>query len=314
MAAKLMITRWQGPGGWTQGQKDAYVAQGAQLISCSVAWTQKPVPGITTIIGVQAGMELFNGGVAGSAGEAKYDIATGAIALGYDLFPLIRSSDGQVENARIRTYAATPPGHVGTETFALNMTRGVVCRWLAAQLVSHFAWADGLHVDYWTPASGWVPGDLSGGVFVNAGYTGVSGGASFDTAYMLGMNRFVHEFRRLRTLQGKSSFVIGQQWHNNSEVRELDGRYVEQDPDKWGTDPWQTYHQAQFDAFPSLATAHGGLKSNMVIEDAVRAAGPFLNKPYPDSAYQSAIMAFANTNNCFVSFGREDQAGIGWPG
>lgn len=310
--AKLAIVDWRGPGNWTSPQR----ARAAALVSCSVSWTEKPITGVTTVIGVQTGLELFNGVPAGSAGQPKYDIATEATTLGYDLFPLV-TAGGTVVSSRIRTFAANPPGHTGTETYALNMARGVVCRWWAAKMVASFAWADGLHVDYWTPASGWVPGDIGGGNFLNPGYTGVSGGTAFDTLYMRGLNRAIHEYRRLRTAQGKTSLVIGQQWHNGNgavDMNELDSRFIEQDPDRWGTDPWQTYHQARFDEWSSIAVPHGGAKSKMVVENAVRAAGAFLNKPQPDPTYQAAIMTFADTNQCYVAWGREDQAGIGWPG
>jgi len=274
------------------------------------AFNTKPIAGATTLLGGSLAVGTFNGVIPGSPGDPDYDIATEGVALGYDLLPMIPAAGG-VQMHRCRTYAGTDQGNAGNETFAWNMSRAEVCRWLAQRYVERYGIFDGLHIDYWIALSA-IAADQS----LNAGFNGI---AMTDNQYMQGMNRFVHEYRRRRTAQGKTSLVIGQQWQNDDPVasihmRELDGRYIEQNPDLWGTNPWQTYHQGQFDTWAAATAPHLGSKSNMVIELAVR-GGVDNDKPWPSNpSLQTAVIAFASTNTCFVSWGRDSHALEGWPG
>lgn len=317
--AKLFLTDWRGPAAWSSGDR----ARAGAMLSCGPTWgnvgyQQKPIAGMPTLIGGALCYATFNGLIPGSPGDAIYDICTEGVTRGYHLLPMIPTGKVGFKMVPCRTYAGTDPGNGGNETFAWNMARPDVCRWLAQQYADRYSWADGLHIDYWVALSG-IAADQD----LNPGYSGL---AMTDLEYMRGMNRFVHDFRRRRAAMGLTTFVIGQEWQNGNNaattMRELNGRYVEQDPDRWvtnqhgagGYSSWASFHQAQLNSWPTYTVPHTGNKGSMVIEMAVRAAGQYLNKPYPSSGYQSDVMTFADSNACYVSWGRDDQAGIGWPG
>jgi len=308
--AKLMLTDWRGPPSWTAND----LLRPGDLVSCGQTWGNvgyqaKPIAGRTTLVGGSLALATFNGGIPGSAGDAIFDICTEGVALGYDLLPMIPTGGGLVM-ARCRTYAGTDQGNGGNETWAWDLSRGEVCRWLALRMAQRYTWADGLHVDYWTALSA-----IAADPTLNPGYQGID---MTDDLYMQGMNRFVHEYRVQRGLLAQGAFIVGQQWQNNSnptlEMRELNGRYVEQDPDRWGTNPWQTYHQAQFDAWAAATIPHAGAKSSMTLELSLRGGG-YNDMPWPyDIPYQEAVIAFCSTNGCYCSWGRDSHAGEGWPG
>ncbi len=311
MPAKLFLTDWRGPESWTSGHR----SRAGAMVSCSLAWgkpafAQKPIAGMTTLVGTAMNMQYFQGIPSGAPGEPWYQIATEATALGYDLWPLV-DTQGATQQARLRNFY----DENGIQTFLLNILIPGAGRWLAQRLVDFTSWADGFHFDYWTAPDLWVQ--------YTPGFVSIAGneGPAFavNKAYMRAMNRVAHQIRSLRALQGKSTVIIGQQYHNmngTTEIREIGGRYIEQDPKRWSDDagvtPWQSYHQPRIDSFSSI---HGSSpkRENMVFEFAVR-GGAGHNAPPTSPSYQSEMMAFANTNNCFVSWGRDALAGVGWPG
>jgi hypothetical protein len=245
-----------------------------------------------TLIGTQAAVELWDGRPAGSPGEFKYDVATEAMDRGFDLFALVGKDGLTYTGKRWLTYDG---GH--TTTFALNLARSEVARWFAAKLVKHFGWADGWHCDYFGPP-GWIGQKL---------YAGPVGGEAFWWQYQAGLNRTIHEFRGLRGNQPTT--VIGQQWHNmrgQIDMIQLNGRFVEVRPWLWGTYPWQAFHQAQLDAFASYQRYWGAGAPQHVFE---------LRYPTAEEPIDvKEFLAFCTTNNIVVSWGREQQAGVGWRG
>lgn len=285
MVAGLALTNWTGT--WSAAQKALTPA----LVSCSVAMKAPPVPGARqTVIGTQAAVELWDGEPAGAPGDFKYDVATEARALGYDLFPMV-GRDGFIHTgARFLTF---DDGH--TSTYALNLTRPEVCRWFAARFVEHFPWADGWHADYWTNLA-WID---------QKDYVRPVGGDAFWLAYQNGLTRIAREIRGLRS--PRPTRIIGQQFHNMRgapDMAQLSERYVEDYPWKWGWyRPWQKFHGDQIDAFAGFLRAVGNTPEH-VIE---------LRYPLAYTAYErQSILDFAGARGCLVSWGRDRNAGAGW--
>jgi hypothetical protein len=303
--AKLFIQDWRNAP-TPLGAAWATMSPAPAFCSVSPTWGNtgfqtRPRSDTPTLVGCAMALSFYNGIATGVTGDPLHDMNVQAVALGYDMFPM-RRADGTIVQDRLYNTNPTSNGNPSASCM-LNVSRGDVGRWLAAFMANRQAWSDGWHVDYWTNLDWLWPDTFN----LNPGYVGVgpADGSFWNSSWMRGANRCIHEYRRLRTLAGKSSIVIGQQWHNSID-NELDGRFVEVDPDNWGTDPWQTYHQAQFDAFPATALPHAGSKAKMVVELRVPASATTQKK--------TDVVAFCSTNTCYCSWGIQDTAGVGWPG
>jgi hypothetical protein len=291
----LFLTNWSGT--WTPEQQALAAAGKVTMLSCSPARVSSPLAGVPALIGTQAAVGLFKGLPPGTPGSFQYDVADEAVKLGYDILPLVRA-DGRTIGGRWWTYS----GANGTTTHALNLARPVVARWWADQFVKHYGpWAAGWHGDYWTPLA-----FVDQSQFYLSGVpVAAYGGDEFWWKYQDGLSLIAHRIRSTWPASRLTQpIIIGQQGQNMRGARDmaqLNGRYVEQWPGMWGTPPWQAYHRAQFNAFATQSSFAG----RHVLE--VR---------YPLAHTTEELVAltnFANQENVMVSWGRDQQAGVGFP-
>lgn len=311
MAAKLMITDWRNPEAFSPGD----LTRAGELVSCSNRWSAKPIAGRTTIVGNLSGYSLWQGAVqvpGGTDSQFAKTVTEEGIAAGYDLWTLL-GDDGLVKTGRkLKIFDASigEGGADGTTTFMWNMTRPAVSRWFAQRLYDYFGWSDGSHWDYWTGLEYLLLDTNPDIEALNPGIANIyhsSGAAAGWALYQRGHARAAEHLRRLRTAAGKSTIILGQQFQSASAEwdRELTGRFIEEDPDRWGTNPWQTYHDAQI-ALTVARSIHGATAAAHAVE---------MRYPNAYSAgYKNDVMAWANTNSCYVSWGRDSSAGVGWPG
>lgn len=304
----LMLTNWGGS--WSPTQQ----AMAPALVSCSPTTanldrTASPVPGAAkTIIGTQAALGLYDNAPPTVAGQFPYQLATEAVANGYDLLSMVRISDGGTSQARMRTYAQAALG-TQQETFLLDMTKPAVPLWWANLFHQHFPWVDGWHCDYWTKMD-WIFSDAPA---LNPLYSGVADSVNFWNAYMDGLSAAMAELRRLRTLAGKPTLIIGQQWHNNrpQDCFQLDGRYIEDYPWRWGApNPWVAYHQTRLTEFAGYARYAGHGPPQHVFELRYP-SGPPNNF---SQSQRNEFLAFCASTGSLASWGRDATAGVGWPG
>jgi len=317
--AKLMLTDWRGPQAWSGGD----LARSGALASVSTRWASKPMAGVTkTVFGCQPGFALYlNDFQNPGGGQNLFDreVAMEGVSLGYDLWTLL-GDDGLVKpGRRLCNFDAAVGvgGAPGVSTFIWNLTRPVVARWFAAKLDQYFAHMDGWMADYYTGLEYLLLDTDPNSAALNPGIANIyhpAGPAAGWALYQRGYARCIHEYRRIRSARGAAStLVVGQQYHNVSEpwTREINGRFVEQYPWLWsGATPWQTYHGDQMDQHATWSR-YTPASTDMVIELADRGTNSALVFSVDQ---RNAVMAYANTRSCYVSWGRDSLAGVGWPG
>ena len=318
--ARLFFNDWRGPTVWTPSLIAARTAMNPAMASVSMYFgstghTTKPMPGVTTLVGCQSSVPTYNGqpgAIVFDTNDPPYVIGSEARALGYDMMPVV-TQGGQNIMSRLCTYHEGPGPFnsptAGAETWALNLARPVVCYWFADKLAQFYGNFDGWHNDYWTTLDWIFHQTREDGVVL----TGFQNPTVYGDLYTRGLNRIAHKLRALRAAQGKTTFILGDQFHNTSNpaqyMRELNGRFVESYLQKWGsgTDAQRVAtQQAYFDEWASFTTQHGGSKASMCIEL------DFTSNPSPDltATRKTQAMTFANTNGCMVAWGRDADAGI----
>ena len=328
--ALLFYNDWRGPGIWTPELIAAREATNPAMASVSqyfgsTGHTTKPMPGVTTLVGCQSSLSTYNGApgsIVFDANDPPYVIASEGRALGYDLMPVVTAS-GQKIMSRVWTYhegpgaigstntdPAHPELHSNAESWAINLSRPVVCNWFADKIIQFYGNFDGWHNDYWTTLD-WLfaPTTVND---VGTVLTGFQNPTVFGDLYTRGLNRIAHRIRAKRAAQGKTTFILGDQFHNTTDpalyMRELNGRFIERYPQAWGTgtDAQRiATQQGYFDEWASYTTQHGGAKSSMCIElDFTGYVGSLT------ADRKNQAMTFANDNACMVAWGRDADAGI----
>ena len=315
--ARLFYQDWRGPTVWTGGIIAEREAMNPLMCSVSpyfgsTGHLTKPMAAVTTLIGFQSSIQTYNGVPTAvfDSNDPPYVMAVEGRALGYDLMPVITASGAKIMS-RLNTYHEGPgalgSGTAGAESWAINLARPEVCNWFADNLVKYYGNFDGWHNDYWTTLDWLFPSVNEDSITM----TGFQNPTVFADLYTRGLNRIAHRLRKKRTAQGKTTFILGDQFHNTSDpaqyMRELNGRFVESYLQKWGsgTDAQRVAtQQGYFDEWAAFTTQHGGAKSSMCIELDFTA-----NPAQLTATRKNQAMTFANDNSCMVAWGRDADSG-----
>lgn len=158
---------------------------------------------------------------------------------------------------------------------AVDLTRLDVIEEWTDLLLGYFYWADGVHFDYFSSLS-WLDASISPAYW-----------RSYDLAYAATMMRL----KRLRV----NWMLTGQQFHLTAITPYVDGLYLEESPGHFGL---------SFDQIKESMWRHGH-PENWTIE---------LRSPQSWSAeYRETVARFAASQGCFLSWGRDATAGVGFP-
>lgn len=139
-------------------------------------------------------------------------------------------------------------------------------------IATHFTWADGIHFDYFTNLA-WIAPDIP---------------FPFWEEWDMGL---VIATLKLQALGFK---VLGQQYHLTPATDALDGLFLEESPGHFGL---------TFEEIAENMERHGR-EENWVIE---------LRHPmqFPEW-YREEVISFAWKHNCYLSWGRDAEAGVGF--